>query len=305
MRTAGLSLLTALTALHATTVNGVVTCSTEPLPAVSATSLSELQVRLLSTISTLCYNPSGEFGNVSEHWEGLVFELRRDKAAQDENECQAAFAAITSQCIGAGKFSGGESRSAHGIAYRVYSHSPTDHPSNYARAQAPAKPAPAKPAPAKPVPAKPAPGKPAPGKPAPVKPPPTPVKPPPAPAPAKTIKIGPTKDCKQLAVLMQTPSKKGKLTRSVEGDRGGFVGSRVDIKSKEELAKRAPSGDDEWDGPGAEQTRINHEGTAKRGSACEITFDALNYPKAASMVRIVIPQEKSGSRMLSGCVSQR
>lgn len=268
MRTAGLSLLVALTALHAIAVNGDVSCNTRSmLPAISATRLNGIQDRLSNMVSALCHTPSRESGTISEHLEGFVFELHRDKAAQDVKECQVAFAAIISQCIGTGKTSGAESDAEKGITYLVYPSSPDDHRSNHARVPGPAKPAPAKAAP--------------------VKPPSSPAKPSPASLPTKTIKIGPTKNCQQLALLMQKPTKNGNLARKLEAGRGSFVGSRVDIKNRQELAKRALGDDDEWDGPGAEDTRINHEGSPKKGFACGITFDALNYPKAASMVRII------------------
>ncbi|KAJ4321399.1 hypothetical protein N0V94_002936 [Neodidymelliopsis sp. IMI 364377] len=286
MRTAGLSLLTALTALHAITVSGIVTCNTESiLPATSATSVSGLQDRLSSIVLALCHTPSEELGTVSKHSEGFVLELRRGKAEQDANECQVAFAAIISHCIRTGKASGSESHAEKDITYLVYASSPDDHHSNHVRAPGPVKPAPSKPRPAKPLPAKPAPAKARPAKPAPAKARPAPAKPLPASVPAKTVKIGPTKNCKQLALLMRTRTKKGKLARNIEEDRGEFVSSRVDIKIREELAKRAPEddGDAEWDGPDEKATKINHEGSAKKGSACGITFDALNYPKAASM----------------------
>ncbi|KZM21037.1 chitinase [Ascochyta rabiei] len=228
----------------------------------------------LNIVFALYQTPPEKFGAVSEHSDGLVFELHRGKVVQDAKECQSAFAAIISQCIEAGNVFGGESHAEEGTTYLVYSSSPDDHRSNHARAPVPAEPA---------KPANPAPVKPAPVKPAPVKPSPTPSKPSPTPVPAKPFKIGPTKNCRQLALPIQTPTRKGKRSDDIKEVRRQFVGSRVDIKSREELAKRAPSGDDEWDGPGAGDTAINHPGRAKKGSARGIMFDALNFPDAASM----------------------
>ncbi|KAJ4361573.1 hypothetical protein N0V95_001734 [Ascochyta clinopodiicola] len=90
---------------------------------------------------------------------------------------------------------------------------------------------------------------------------------------------------------MQTPTGNGKRSDDIEEGRGQFFGSRVDVKSRDELAKRAASDNDEWDGPGTADTVVNYEGRPKKGSACGITFDALNYPKAASMWKGSYPQD--------------
>ncbi|KAJ8110664.1 hypothetical protein OPT61_g6548 [Boeremia exigua] len=238
--------------------------------------------RLSITLSALCQTPTGALGAISEQLGGLVFEVRRGEAVQDVNECQLAFAAIISRCIETAQVSGGESRSEKGITYLMRPSTPDKHHPKHVRASVLAKPAPAKPAPAKPAPAKPAPAKPAPAKPAPVKPSPNPAKP--LPSPSKSIKIGPTKDCKQLGLLMQTPATAGKLTRTIEEENGGFVGSRVDVNLKQKIAKRAADDiDDGWSEPTEQKIRKSHRETEKTGTACGIRFNALNYPKAVSM----------------------
>jgi hypothetical protein len=296
MRTAGLSLLAVLAALHAITVNGDVTCNTRaPLNEISVISLSELQNRLSSTASSLCQTRSGSVGTISEQLDGLVLQLRRGEAVQDVKECQAAFAAIFSQCIETEKVSGGESRAAKGITYAVLPGSSDDYLSfpKYARAPAgslkggSSKPKPVtgnlgtgKPADGRPAAAKPVGGKPV-ANPSPKK----------SPTPAKStetatktkIKIGPTKDCKQIAIVMQTPSRGGRIVHNIKEAHGGFVGSRVDVNRRGELLRRVDD-DDDWYNPTDTDINKNHEGTPKKGSACGITFDALFYPKAASMV---------------------
>ncbi|KAF1978273.1 hypothetical protein BU23DRAFT_654827 [Bimuria novae-zelandiae CBS 107.79] len=97
------------------------------------------------------------------------------------------------------------------------------------------------------------------------------------------IKIGPTKNCKQLALAMQTPSKGKKILRDIEMPRGGFLGSRVDINSREELLKRVNDNDDDWESPTLQDTRRNHDATPKPGTGCGITFNALDYPTKRSM----------------------
>jgi hypothetical protein len=303
MRTAGLSLLTGLTALHALTVNGDVFCNTEAsLTEPSAISTSGLQGRLLNTISAFCHTPSVKLGTVSEHLDGLILQIHRGEAVQDAEECQAAFTAIISECIETGVASGGRSGVDKGITYVVLPGSPDDHLSNSKRAPAPAnapKPASSQPKPASSQPkpatgnsgaAKPAGGKPAAGNPGagqpvantPPKTPAPPAKPIATPKQTK-IKIGPTKNCKELAMTMQKPPRGSRVVRSLEEARGGFVGSRVDINSRGEVSKRADE-DDEWYEPSEVEIKKNHGGSPKVGSACEITFDALAYPKAASMV---------------------
>jgi hypothetical protein len=306
MRTAGLSLLTGLTALHTLTVNGDMFCNTEAsLTEPSAISISGLQDRLPNTISALCHTPLEKTGTISEHLDGLVLQIRREEVVQDAKECQAAFTAIISECIETGVASGGRSGVEKGITYVVLPGGPDDHPSNPKRARAPAngpkavsskpKPATGNSGTAKPTTgnsgtAKPAGGRPVAGntgagKPVANTPPKTPSPPTkPLATPKQTkIKIGPTKDCKQLALAMQKPSKGGRVVRNLEEARGGFVGSRVDINSRGEISKRADE-DEDWADPSDVQIKKNHEGSPKPGSACKITFNALAYPKAASMV---------------------
>jgi hypothetical protein len=273
-----------LAILQAIDVNADVSCnSRSSLPVSLAMTSLETSSRHLHDVSTLCSTPLIKSGTVSKRSGNLIFELQRGDKIQDPRECQDTFITIISECLVTGNNSGGESRIENDITYLVYLNTPGNYQSNFVRS-----PSSKKPAPAKPPPAKPAHAKPAPAKPNPAKPPPTPAKPAPPESPAKTIKIGPTKDCKQLALLMQTPSKKGRLIRDVEEDRGGFVGSRVSVEGWETHAKRAPGtdDDDDWDGPGVTVTQENHSGNPKPGTACEMIFNALNYPKAASMVCI-------------------
>jgi hypothetical protein len=291
MRTAGLSLLTGLTALHAFTVNGDIFCNTEaPTTESPAVSIPGLQNRLPNTISALCHTPSEKLGTVSEHLDDLILQIHRGKVVQDAKECQAAFAAIISECIETGVASGDRSGEDKGITYVVLSGSPDDHPSNSKRVPALAngpKAVSSKPKPAAGNlgTAKPAGGKPVSGKPVANKPPKTPSPPVnPKGTPKQTkIKIGPTKDCKQLALAMQKPSKGSRIVHNLKEARGGFVGSRVDINSRGEISKRVDDGDD-WYEPSRLDIEINHEGAPKVGSACGIKFNALYYPKAASMV---------------------
>lgn len=105
------------------------------------------------------------------------------------------------------------------------------------------------------------------------------------------IKIGPTRNCKQLAILMQKASRGSKITRSIGESHGNFVGSRVDANIRENISKRAVEDeeDGDWRFPDGEDTMINHRGgTPKKGSACGSLFDALDYPNAESMVRTMI-----------------
>ena len=108
------------------------------------------------------------------------------------------------------------------------------------------------------------------------------------------IKIGPTKNCKQIAMLMQKPSKGSKVVRDIEESRGSFVGSRLNIDLRRDLSKRVDANDedDAWNFPTAADTRRNHAGgTPKRGSACGAFFNALNYPDKRSMVRIIFTEK--------------
>jgi hypothetical protein len=302
MRTAGLSLLTGLTALHALTVNGDVFCNTEaPMTEPPAVSIPGLQDRLPNTISALCHTSSEKLGTVSEHLDGLILQIHRGEVDQDAKECQAAFAAIISECIETGVASGGRSGEDKGITYFVLPGSPYDHPSNSKRARAPAngpKAVSSKPKPAtgNSGTAKPAGGKPVAGKPVANKPPTKPIETP----KQKKIKIGPTKDCKQLALAMQKPSKGSRTVRNLQEARGSFVGSRVDISSRGEISKRVDDGDD-WYEPSNFDIEINHQGAPKVGSACGIRFDALHYPKAASMVCTIHWDNEDCCMQLQSC----
>lgn len=133
------------------------------------------------------------------------------------------------------------------------------------------------------------------------------------------IKVGPTKNCKQLAMFMQKPSKAGKTIRDLGEIRKGFVGSRVAVEFREGLLKRVEEnkgeedkvneakgdedkgdknkaekteGDGDWDYPSEKDTQNNHDGTPKIGSACGATFMALKYPTSKSMVRNVFTEMK-------------
>ena len=131
-----------------------------------------------------------------------------------------------------------------------------------------------------------------------------------------TIKIGPTKNCKQLALFMQKPSTRGRTARDLEKPDESFVEAGVALGFKEDLLKRADNNDENveaepgseseddgeidesgnkvkqnnWDFPSAEDIEDNNKAkTPKRGSACGVSFSALDYPSKSSMVRN-IPQ---------------
>ncbi len=277
MRTAGLAIFVALYARHTSAIYGGITCNTEALlTGASVTSFLAIQGLVLKTVSLVCETPPGVSGTISKQLGDLVLELHRGEAVQDVNECQAYFANIISQCIRSVKASGGEFHTAQGVVYTALLSDSDGHNARYPRS----------PTSARPTPVKPIPGKPAPAKPAPVKSQPTPAKPSPSLSQSNIVKIGSIKDCKQLALLMRNPDKGLKVTRDDEKARGGFVGSRVSTISTEGLARRA-SDEDDWYEPSARDTKINHEGTAKRGSSCGMVFDALDYPKAKSMVCVI------------------
>lgn len=110
------------------------------------------------------------------------------------------------------------------------------------------------------------------------------------------IKIGPTKNCKQLAILMQTSSKGSKINRSIGESRGNLVGNRVDANTRENISKRAVEDDEDgdWRFPDGEDTMINHAGgTPKKGTACGSFFNALAYPNSKSMVRTMMMRRLS------------
>lgn len=298
MRTAGLSVLAGLTALHTISVNGDVACNTKALlSGKSAVSISGTQDRLSSTVSALCHTPLGEVATVSEHLDGLVLQLRRSEVVQDADDCQAAFSGIISQCIETGMASGGKSVKK-GISYVVLPGSLDDHPSNskYTRAP-PNNPKGSSGQPnssaRKPTAGNPAAGKSPAGKPAtnppPQKPPTTPAKPTDTRKQTK-IKVGPTKDCKQLLLDMERQSSGGRFVRDVDEARGNFVGSRVYVNSRGEISKRAEF--DGWYSPNGADVKTNHRGNAKPGTACGIFFAALDYPNAKNMVRTTLRTTK-------------
>lgn len=287
MRTAGLSLFAVLTMMHGTIIDGHVICNTQLSPGIPS---SNFQTRLSDIVSAFCKNSLEEVSSVSERIDDLVLDLHRIGVSQDMNECQSAFTAIISQCFDIGNPFGGELYTAIGNVYTIRSSSSVVYHSSskFARAPAP-KPGPAtksKPATGKPATGKPATGKPANGKPAAsslsaILP--TPAKPS-STVSQTTIKIGPTKNCKQLDLMMQTYPKGNRLGRNVEEDRGTYIGSRVTTSGMGGILRRADDGDEDWNAPSGKDTQDNHDGSPKMGSACGIQFNALAYPNAKSMV---------------------